>query len=272
MDADSTIGPRFVETAVAHLDRDPRIGAIGGVFYGEQPCSLIEQAQANEYIRYSRRIAQKRGRVAVLTGTAAMFRHAALQQLEDTRGFVYDPTAITEDNEITLALKTLGWKLLSPQRCTVQTELMPSFKALHGQRLRWYRGALDNLVSYGWTKVTRRYWMQQVGLAMSTMAMLSYFIVMTWGTALGRIHFSWFWTLVGIGFASERVITTWRGGWRGRIFAALLIPEMIYDMFLQACFLQAVYTKVTHRPISWGRITPKEMIPCTEPERAQAVP
>ena len=96
--------------------------AVGGLFYGEPGYGLIGQFQRNEYARYQRLVARKSGRVFVLTGTASLVRAYALSAVAQargdlvpgTRGNVYDTQAMTEDNELTLALKTLGAKMTSP--------------------------------------------------------------------------------------------------------------------------------------------------------------
>ncbi len=254
MDADSTVSSGFLATARRRLAADPELGAVGGVFFGTQPRGWWEWAQANEYGRYSRSVALKRGRVSVLTGTASMFRAAALRDLLTRRGYVYDESALTEDNEITLALKTAGWRLVSPQSCRVSTELMPTARALHRQRLRWYRGAIENLLDYGWTPVTRRYWGQQLGLAAGTFAMTLYWLVTIWALALGRLHFSVFWTAVGVGYGVERVVTAWPVGLRGRLLAAAVFPETVYASYLQAIFVHAVWTAVRRRPVTWHHV------------------
>ena len=107
----------------------------------------------------------------VLTGTASLFRAYALKAVADSRGEllpgdpgqVYDTLAITEDNEMTLALKSLGAKMVSPMQCRVMTEVMPTWRALWRQRMRWQRGALENIGAYGLTRATLRYWLQQIG-------------------------------------------------------------------------------------------------------------
>ena len=96
--------------------------AVGGVFYGERGNGLIGQLQRNEYVRYAREIARRGGRVFVLTGTASMFRADALMAVADARGYlipgdtgqVYDTAALTEDNELTIALKSFGATMGSP--------------------------------------------------------------------------------------------------------------------------------------------------------------
>ena len=70
MDADSVIVPEFLQTALHHLEAEPDLMAVGGVFYGERGSGLIEQLQRNEYVRYAREIARRGGQVFVLTGTA----------------------------------------------------------------------------------------------------------------------------------------------------------------------------------------------------------
>ena len=85
-----------------------------------------------------------------------MFRSRALKTVAESRGTlpghyadVYDTEALTEDNELTIALKSLGALMISPDRCRVVTEVMPTWRALWHQRLRWQRGALENLGAYG---------------------------------------------------------------------------------------------------------------------------
>ena len=155
MDADTTLDAGFLEAAVRRMTDDRGLMAIGGLFYGEQGAGLIGQFQRNEYIRYAREMRRRRGRVFVLTGTASIFRPVALRTVAAERGRslpgvpgdVYDTVVLTEDNELTLALKSLGALLISPGECTVVTEVMPTWQALWSQRLRWQRGALENLGS-----------------------------------------------------------------------------------------------------------------------------
>ena len=86
MDADTSLGPRFIEVAASYLEGDPELAAVGGVFYGEPGHGMLGQFQRNEYTRYSLQIRQRRGRVFVLTGTATMFRAEALLDVAAARG------------------------------------------------------------------------------------------------------------------------------------------------------------------------------------------
>lgn len=263
MDADTSLGSRFIESAASHLEADPELAAVGGVFYGEPGGGLIGQFQRNEYTRYSLMIRQRRGRVFVLTGTSTMFRAEALLDVAGARGVfipgepgkVYDTAALTEDNELTLALKSLGATMMSPSECYVVTEIMPTWRNLWKQRQRWQRGALENLSAYGFTLATLRYWGQQLGIGYGTVA-LNCALALMLITFLAVDAWVWFpfWTAVGVIFLAERVITAWPGGWKARLLAATLLPELIYDVFLQVVFINCLWGISTGREATWGHV------------------
>ncbi len=268
MDADSVIVPGFLETAMGRLEADPDLIAVGGVFGGEDGGGLVGELQRNEYTRYQRQIARRRGRVFVLTGTASLFRTYALKAVADSRGSlipgdpgnVYDTLAMTEDNEMTLALRSLGAKMVSPMECRVVTEVMPNLSALWRQRLRWQRGALENIGAYGLTRATLRYWWQQLGIGYGTIALNAYLLLMlvTFLAADG-VEIVWLWAAIGMIFVVERVVTVWPAGWRGRLLAAPLVIEIGYDLVLQAVYVKSLIDIATGRASGWNYV-PREAV------------
>jgi cellulose synthase/poly-beta-1,6-N-acetylglucosamine synthase-like glycosyltransferase len=263
MDADTHLTPGFIASAAQLLDSDGEVAAVGGVFAGDSRPGMLAQLQRNEFARYARQISARRGRVFVLTGTATLFRATALELvathrggfLPGTRGKVYEESAITEDNELTLALKALGAHVVSPRECSVRTETMPTLSTLWTQRLRWQRGALDNLSDYGVRAATTRYWIQQWGLAYGSIALPTSLVALF---AVPIIVGQWallpFWVAVTAMFSLERGLTAWDTGWRGRLLAFSLVPEIVYDLFLQACFVRALSGMVTSRDLEWGHL------------------
>jgi cellulose synthase/poly-beta-1,6-N-acetylglucosamine synthase-like glycosyltransferase len=249
MDADTTLDDGFLEAAVARMTDDRALMSVGGLFYGEEGKGLLGQFQRNEYTRYAREMKRRRGRVFVLTGTASLFRPHALRSVAGHRGAllpgrhgdVYDTYALTEDNELTLALKSLGGLMISPAQCTVVTEVMPTWQALWAQRLRWQRGALENLGQYGTTPQTFRYWAQQLGIGYGVLALTSYLMLIV-VMALALDSWVWFpfWVGLGLVFSLERVVSVWKGGWRARVLSATLFPELFYAMFLNVVYVKGV--------------------------------
>jgi cellulose synthase/poly-beta-1,6-N-acetylglucosamine synthase-like glycosyltransferase len=264
MDADTALDDGFLEHAVARFTSDRALMSVGGLFYGEEGFGILGQLQRNEYVRYSREIARRRGRVFVLTGTASMFRPAALRAVAENRGVtipgahgdVYDTVALTEDNELTIALKSLGALMTSPAQCTVVTELMPTFGSLWNQRLRWQRGALENIGAYGLTPATSRYWAQQLGIGYSVIALTTFMLLMA-VTVAAVNNWIWFpfWQGIGAIFIAERVISVWKGGWRARLLALVLLPELLFDIFLNIVYVKGIIDITLGRKAAWTHLT-----------------
>jgi len=199
----------------------------------------------------------------VLSGTSSMFRPEGLRTVAASRGLslpgtpgdVYDTAALTEDNELTIALKSLGALMISPSQCTVVTELMPSWRALWNQRLRWQRGALENLAAYGLTSRTFRYWAQQLGIGYGVIALAGYFVLIVI-TILSVNSWVWFpfWMGLGLIFLVERVVTVWADGWKARLLAATLFPELFYAAFLDAVYLKGVTDILIGRQAGWKHV------------------
>jgi len=263
MDADTVLDDGFLEAGIQRFTSDRALMAIGGLFYGEGGHRVLGQLQRNEYVRYSREIRRRRGRVFVLTGTASMFRSRALRTVAQCRGGllpgvhgdVYDTAALTEDNELTLALKSLGALMASPNGCRVVTELMPSWRNLWTQRLRWQRGALENLGAYGPAPTMFRYWAQQLGIGYSVIALSSFWTLIL-VTALATDGWVWFPFWIGVGsiFVIDRVVSVWSGGWRARLLAALLFPELLYDMYLDLVYMKGIFDITFARNATWGHV------------------
>jgi cellulose synthase/poly-beta-1,6-N-acetylglucosamine synthase-like glycosyltransferase len=263
MDADTILDDGFLETAATRFTGDRALMAVGGLFYGEDGSGMLGQFQRNEYIRHARDVRRRRGRVFVLTGTASLFRPTALRTVAASRGTllpgrpgdVYDTVALTEDNELTIALKSLGGLMMSPSQCTVVTEVMPSWRTLWAQRLRWQRGALENLGAYGVTPQTFRYWVQQVGIGYGAVALFSYFLLMVL-TGLALDHWVWFpfWLAIGALFILERVVTVWKGGWPARLLALALLPELYYSAVINAAFVKGIVDICRGRQANWKHV------------------
>ena len=269
MDADTTLDPGFLEAAARRFTNDRALMAVGGVFYGESGGGLLGQFQRNEYVRYGRTIRRRRGKVFVLTGTSSMFRPEAMRTVAAERGAgvpgqpgaVYDTAALTEDNEITIALKSLGALMVSPDECRVVTEIMPTWGDLWRQRMRWQRGAVENIGQYGLTPATFRYWAQQIGIGYGTIALGAYLGLMFVLIFAADTWIWWpFWLGIGLVFVVERVVTVWKGGWRARLLAATLFPELFYDMFLDVVFVAGLGEITTNRTAEWGHVEERESL------------
>jgi cellulose synthase/poly-beta-1,6-N-acetylglucosamine synthase-like glycosyltransferase len=217
--------------------------------------------QRNEYVRYMRETRQKQGRVMVLTGTATVFRVSALRDVVAARragtlptgsAALYDTEVLTEDNELSLALRTVGLRIVSPKECTLTTEVMETWGDLAKQRLRWKRGALENCRQYGLTRVTREYWWRQllsfVGLAVTATYLGSLAFSLGYYGSI-QVHPLWL-AVTGV-FMVERVVSVRRRGPAQMLLASVLVVEMTFDIFLQAIHARALLQALRRTESAW---------------------
>jgi hypothetical protein len=260
MDADTVLSRRYVERAEARLTG--KVGAVGPAYTGRPDGGLLGVLQRNEYARFNRQIARRRGRTAVLSGTATLASVRALRsvfhgrqtgQLPNGPGWgVYNPTTGTEDYELTLCLRRLGYRPLTPANCGVITDVMDTLGKWHGQRVRWYWGAMTNLRQHGLNRITAPYFASiaatfaGIGLTIAYLGLLLATIVLT-----GSIAFEPLWLLPTLVIITERVWTVRHQGARGVLVAALFLPELVYDWLRQVVWIHAALNAVSGAEQKW---------------------
>ncbi|MDQ1084724.1 MULTISPECIES: glycosyltransferase family 2 protein [Microbacterium] len=258
-DADSALDPDFLEIARKNLRG--KIGAVGGVFRGSEGGGFVGHLQRNEYARYARDVQRLNGKCLVVTGTAAVMKAGMLRQIGkarlagqlpagDGRGGVYDTSVLTEDNELTFAIRHLGYDVLSPAGCTLVTEIMPTWKDLWKQRLRWKRGAVENCVQYGLTRITWPYWGRQILTMLGCLITYIYLGTIVYALFFDSFSIQPFWLGVTAIFVIERIVTVRYRGWRYMLVAGLMY-ELIIDLFLQVVHTKAYLDALTRRRRDW---------------------
>lgn len=259
-DADSALDRPFLENADKTM-ADRRYGAVGGTFRGGRGAGFVGHLQRNEYARYARDVRRLKGRCLVVTGTAAVLRATMIREISaarmtgalppgDGQGGVYDTTVLTEDNELTFAIRHLGYGVLSPVGCTLETEVMTTWRELSAQRLRWKRGALENCFQYGLTRITWPYWGRQLLSLVGVLVTVIYLGAIAYAATIQQLTVQPLWLAVTGIFIIERLVTLSDRGWRYMLPAALLY-ELVYDLFLQVVHARAFTAAVFRRQRNW---------------------
>lgn len=263
VDADTKLDPGFLENAERLLKR--RYHAVGPTFDVEPTWNVITQLQNNEYARYSRITERRGGKTLNLSGAAQTLRVEVIRAVVAARvrgdlpgeDAMYNTDAISEDMELTIAVKTLGFKTTASARCRCVTDMMPTIKDLWVQRIRWIQGGMVELRRYGYTGVTKPMIFRQYITGFNvvfTLAWISYSIYLT--TILGWHRFDYtdqpIWGLITLFFAAERAFTARKAGWRGSLVAALLVPELFYELFRQTVFVTSLVRHLRRAEIRWA--------------------
>lgn len=259
MDADGELAPDFVANALELLERRPDLGGLSGAIVARETSNFVETAQAIEYARGTRQMSRAGGRVHVLSGACAIFPVHVLRRVAAARGtelpgepgtwFMED--SLTEDYELTLAIKKLGFTCTSTKRCRVVTDVMPTFSMLTSQRLRWYRGALESVWLYGWSKLTQRIWFG-VGFTFFASVLFPCAVVVlllsyvAWGSTP-----EWYFAVLFPLFLLESVVVARRVSRRASVFAWSFVPLWLYDNLLFILYWRALFKAVRSERRVW---------------------
>lgn len=258
-DADGELSGDFVRNALAVFQRRPDVGGLSGAIVGRKATNTIETIQAIEYARGTRLMGRKKGKVHVLSGAATIFPVAAFRAVAAARGSVlpgkkgqyFTEDSLTEDYELTLAIRTLGYDTTSTKHCPVVTDLMRTAAELEQQRIRWYRGALESLWIYGFTRYTAATW----GGVIFTLFVSLLFPAGIMALVLS--HFLWglspnFWFLCLIPvFIAEKVVAARRVGPRAVRTALVFIPLWLYDNAMFILYWRALLNALRRSARVW---------------------
>jgi biofilm PGA synthesis N-glycosyltransferase PgaC len=258
MDADTELHPDFVENAYTKFQapRHPKarnkLGGICANFTGTELDTALGALQMMEYARAEQISRSRRGMVPVLAGAATMFSIEGLRAVYASRGRLFQPM-LTEDYELTLALRMAGYDTMAPRSCKAYTELMPTMRELWAQRLRWYRGAFESLGHYGWKRpiMSDILWIGFSLWAAATrwLFLLTLVLILL---LVGHMNFSP-WLLLLFVFASViRMAGVRELGWRYVLLAGIMVEELYYAFFLEIVLWRAVFLAFfSRREGSW---------------------
>ena len=258
-DADSFLDPGFVTATAAALDRG--YSAAGGNFRGREGGGICGAFQRNEYHRYKRETAHKGGKVLCITGVGTMFTVSALRAVvraitagslpDSGGGYCYSYATLTEDNWMTMALRQLGHKVISPTDATMTTEVMLTWRELGKQRLRWKRGAIEDLLSFGVSRKTVGGWLRQLVGFIGVVCSIAYVGLLLAAPLMSGVHVRPLFLGITVLYAFERAFTIRGRGWRISMLSLTLVGEWIYDLFLQAVHVRALAGTALRTNTSW---------------------
>ncbi len=143
IDADTYPSRDALLKMVGHFG-DPKVGAVVTLVTVKNPSNLLQKIQYIEYYMafgfWHKALSIVDG-LHVTPGPMSIYRKSAL--LEAGK---FDEENLTEDMEIAFALKKAGYGIECSVNTRVETDVPDTLSGYLRQRLRWYRGAIYNLL------------------------------------------------------------------------------------------------------------------------------
>ncbi len=181
IDADSIVDKNALKNMVGYFS-DKDVGCVTPAVKIWNPKSLLERVQHVEYLLnvFLRKMLAFVDAVHVTPGVFSVYRR---QLLLDTGGF--DEHTLTEDMEIALKIHKAGYKIENSVNAVSYTLCPTGWKELFNQRLRWYRGAFENMYKCRGMMFNKKYGNLGIFLLpfnlISTLLIIFIFGSMVWG-------------------------------------------------------------------------------------------
>ena len=275
LDADT----QFERETVLRLVRwfvDPKIGAVAGNAKVGNRINLVTKWQAVEYVtaqNIERKALTRYDAIMVVPGAVGAWRQAAL---EDVGG--YPENTLAEDQDLTIAIQRMGWKIAYDEDAVAWTEAPESFASLSKQRFRWSYGTLQCLWKHRAIVRKRRpgglafigipqAWLFQIIFACISPMIDLALVVSIYGTILRVYQHGWaqtqtdvlrmalYWACFsGIDVACGYI--AYRADTREKRFPMflLLAQRFVYRQLMYSVVIRAVSAAVRGVGTSWGKL------------------
>lgn len=250
IDADTVMPPNAVSDWLSEMDRNPWLGGSSSKFtmLGND---FLTRLQRSEFSRWSN-TSIRRGHTSVLAGTGCAIRGAALRdlaQLADREGpWAYN--SAVEDFELTYRIRQLGYRCHVSPTVPAYTDSMKTIRALWAQRMKWQVGTVQDLLDFGFSRLTAGDWGQQALGLLSAVVRIMWLVLWTAGPLAGWLHPSWTWWAFPCWFAAIDILASLKmehRDWWDVLIAAVLLPSEMFAWLRGAWFVaswsQVLFTR-----------------------------
>ena len=154
LDADSFVAPNALKEMLPYFESDKTVAAVCPLLKVKDPKSVLQKVQWCEYIinMFHKMLNAKLDCVHVTPGPFSIYRTKVITDLGG-----YDEHTTTEDLEIAIRLQKYHYKIVQTFDATVETIAPNTWKTLFKQRVRWYKGGIDNAINYKSLMFNKKY-------------------------------------------------------------------------------------------------------------------
>lgn len=196
MDADSIVERSALKKMVACFN-DPKVAAVTPALKVYRPKHFLEKLQFVEYLLniFLRKILAWLDSIHVTPGAFSLYRKSVLKKIG-----CFEEGNLTEDLEIALRMHNAGYKIENVTSAVSYTICPNRWKTLLRQRIRWYRGVIQNSIKYRHMFFNSKYGNLGIFLLpaniISVIAVIGIFSAITWDFLSSIIRTLWHLSLI----------------------------------------------------------------------------
>ena len=153
LDADSFVHPDALQEMLPYFE-DENVAAVCPLLKVKKPENVLQKVQWTEYIinMFYKLLNSRLDCIHVTPGPFSVYRTEIIRNLGG-----YDEKTITEDLEIAIRLQKHHYKIVQTFDAVVETVAPKTWRHLFQQRVRWYKGSVDNTINYRKLMFNKKY-------------------------------------------------------------------------------------------------------------------
>jgi cellulose synthase/poly-beta-1,6-N-acetylglucosamine synthase-like glycosyltransferase len=191
IDADSLVKGDALKKMVCHFN-DPKVAAVTPALKVYKTRTFLEKIQHAEYLLnvFLRKMLAFIDAIHVTPGVFSVYRKDLLMKLGG-----FEEGNLTEDMEIALKLHKAGYRIENDLNAVSYTYCPAKWGELFKQRIRWYRGAIQNSIKYKYMFFNPRY--GNIGLFflplnfIAVLAIIVIFFITAWNYLVAALGYVW---------------------------------------------------------------------------------
>ena len=154
LDADSFVSSNAIKEMLPYFEENEKVAAVCPILKVKKPESVLQKIQWCEYIinMFYKFLNSKIDCIHVTPGPFSVYRTVVIKNIGG-----FDEKTITEDLEIAMRLQKYQYKIVQTFDTMVETVAPNSWKTLFRQRIRWYKGSVDNTINYKKLMFNKKY-------------------------------------------------------------------------------------------------------------------
>lgn len=143
LDADSYLADDSLKNIVAELGEDEE--GLASAMKVHKPQNFLQKLQWVEYLVgiFMRNIMDDINSIHVTPGPLSIYRTDKLREVDG-----FDNSSLVEDQEICFRFQENHWKVGHSRKGDSLTVAPETWKQFYNQRLRWYKGSIENIFKY----------------------------------------------------------------------------------------------------------------------------
>lgn len=250
LDGDTELPPHAMRDWESEFEDDPYLGGSSSKFT-MLGTGLLVRLQRAEFAKWTDTGLRRRW-TSVLAGTGCVIRNSALREIayRSDREGPWTYASMVEDFELTYRIRQLGYHCHISPTVRAYTDAMRTVRSLWAQRMKWQVGTVEDLLSFGVTKLTYVDWRQQAAGLLAAAVRISWVLFTLVALLTGSLHMAWLWLVAPAFFIANDVKQALRIPHRDSrdvLLAALLLPQEFFAWLRAGWFIAAWCSVLTSR-------------------------